>query len=1288
MRPSFKKFLVLSFVLFLVLGSLLSYLVYKELSDLENIKALVVQRLESKTKRKVEIGDAAISFSEGLSVNLKNVSIGSLGGGQPDFTAADVWVVINPIPLLNQQLEIQKVIVQGSVLKLSRDAEGNYNIYDLKELLLKSNTDPESWFRMPQIQVFDTLKISESQVHFQDQFNRPEGQPETFQLYNLGLSIERGLLSPHLDIKVSGEVPQSPEKGSFRFAGKVRNPWKMASWSLMSIDGEMNVENLDFAKYKSYLPNFKKFPILSTIPQDSRLTLTTEISGQVQKGIESKGKLRYAQVNPRPRGAVAQIPGRGTIQFDLFANNKRVHFKNISYRVGDFVFQANGQLAGFAGGNPRVDVTLQSNQFEPGISDRYPPLKIFPRKSHRMLQKAFVGGTVEINSLHFGGTLNQLKNITSNNNLSRLQGEITLRKVNWSKPLPPFKKATGSFKLNSGNAVVDLYESTYAGLPVKRLKGDIFNLTSPNPTLDWKVETPVEVGPFHQALPVILKNDMVGNLLDRYKNVAGDGYFILNVEGPLKRPKEIRYSGSLDIDKGSFEQDGLVKRVVNLKGSGTFDMPPAKKDKKGNYLQRPWYLKFGDMTGNFKESSFTKLRGDFSVVKGKPYLHYSGDFRLLPGDYSSALVSLFPMDKDLKSFIRQSSFTGGEVWMKYKAEGNPLDENSSKKQTDLSLKNVTVSLPKGYQTMTGLFGAINYKPGNLGMRNMKGLYGTSPVQWEGAVLKPVKGPVNYTIKAHSDSFAAQDIQNLGWVKSWDVKGFMNVDMNLKGMPGSHHFEKQVEFKNASYQIPGFLNKPLHESNQLFFRGHKKKGQPITVNEFEYVLGGNRFIGKAQMKSFDDPAYSLMLTSKDMRMETLNPYLKKPKKNMSGNLDLRLKAQGHGNQAGSIQYSALADLKRFRYQRAGMNRPVNLSGNLEFGKKHYKFKNLKVVSANSNVNVSGEFREGPQPYLNLDILGRTLDVQDFFPMQAKSEPQRMVAQSALLSRGTSKVELNLEQMNYKFWHLNNVSGSLTFKDKRLDIEKFNLYPVRDQGIRGQGSVSFANPKKLEFESYILTKRIGLNNLISPLGPAFKGALTGKGNYLEIVLRGGGANKEEIRKSLVGKVSFDFHSGTLDSFRLKQALGRLAGETKGPVMKKVGADADQVSPFERLQGDFTIRQGIAKTNNLLYATGSRRATMVGWFDLGRSQMDAVVGVAPMPGLDKILVKIPVVGPILTGGDEESLVKSYHTLRGNFSNPQISAIPLKSLERKLVGTFQGLLQTPQEILTLPSDLSKAGQ
>ena len=176
------------------------------------------------------------------------------------------------------------------------------------------------------------------------------------------------------------------------------------------------------------------------------------------------------------------------------------------------------------------------------------------------------------------------------------------------------------------------------------------------------------------------------------------------------------------------------------------------------------------------------------------------------------------------------------------------------------------------------------------------------------------------------------------------------------------------------------------------------------------------------------------------------------------------------------------------------------------------------------------------------------------------------------------------------------------------------------------------------------------------------------------------------SLVLKISLNIQSGRMDKKKLKHGVDKLFGPDTSSLSPK--EDKGDPFPFKQLSGDFVPKNGIFKTENLILETNERRTTIVGTFDLAKNQMDTVVGVAPLAELDRLLTKIPVVGKIITGGDEKSFLKTYYKVKGDFYNPDISAIPFTSLSKKLMGVFQGIVQAPIEIIgSLPKTKNPKG-
>ena len=291
---------------------------------------------------------------------------------------------------------------------------------------------------------------------------------------------------------------------------------------------------------------------------------------------------------------------------------------------------------------------------------------------------------------------------------------------------------------------------------------------------------------------------------------------------------------------------------------------------------------------------------------------------------------------------------------------------------------------------------------------------------------------------------------------------------------------------------------------------------------------------------------------------------------------------------------------------------------------------------------------------------------------------LLEKSRLIAKGTSEVSVNLGQLNYKWMTLSDVSGKISLKDREVVFDGFQVGSKNP--IKGSGKLSVKDPEATRFETHLEASEVEAGELLAMFGDHFKDGLTGKVKKLDLSVKSRGRNLSESIRTLSGKVSIRLGKGTINKRKLKAGTFSLFG-LQVPVEDKEKTEVDEgVSNYVDISGDFAHVGGIAETENFVYETDQRRTSIVGKFDLNLREMDAVVGVAPMPGLDKFLTKIPVIGKILTAGDEGSLIKTYYSVKGPFDDPEVTAIPFTSLGKKVTGIFQGILQTPGEILTLP--------
>ena len=158
------------------------------------------------------------------------------------------------------------------------------------------------------------------------------------------------------------------------------------------------------------------------------------------------------------------------------------------------------------------------------------------------------------------------------------------------------------------------------------------------------------------------------------------------------------------------------------------------------------------------------------------------------------------------------------------------------------------------------------------------------------------------------------------------------------------------------------------------------------------------------------------------------------------------------------------------------------------------------------------------------------------------------------------------------------------------------------------------------------------------------MSGNVKTVDALLKGSGKDWPEILRSLAGNFSLDIQSGSIDMEKLKRGVRRLFSAIPQPNL----LEKDASFSFKHISGDFVAKDGVFETQNFVIETENRRTSIVGTFDLVNNQMDTVVGIAPLAGLDRFLTQIPVVGKIITGGDEKSILKTYYTVKGDFNDP----------------------------------------
>ena len=1262
------------FTLILAVFSVFS-LAYYQLRNLGEFKTLAVEKLEELTRREVKIGEAEMDIVRGLSIRLKDVAVRSRSAEEPELMARSVWVVVKLLPLLDKRVEVKKIIVQGLSLRMVRDAEGRFSLGDVKKWI----TQPaeSNLFKILKASLMNQLMVEDGAIHFQDYFNRPPEDPIPLNLEHISFSVRKNFLDSPFQFTLKGEIANGGSPTAFQVSGAFDNFSESQGFTGISINGKIRVHELNVSSFQPYL---KK--VLAKTPPGSWLSLDSSFSGNLGGTLKSEGTLKYSSnLNKnRPTLRDAHVPYRGGLEYKVSLNQDSIYIEELKSESGPFKFTAKGSLTNFLSNDPSVSFDLVTDSFLVNKSIDYLPLKFFPEEYHALIQSRFKNGSIKIKSLKFEGSLNQLRELAQEKNRSLISSELKMKHVDWQSPLPALQNVTGTFKVNKGNATLHITKARYENQPITNVHGTINNFMT-RPRVDLKVENEVEMSQFHETLKRIFKGHPLLDSIAVYDNFEGTAIVRLDVKGPLDDFDRLAITGRIALNNVSLNEKGFGPRLENLNGNIIYSHTPEAAKRTDAY----WIpvIKFDNLSGNFSKSAFSDLNGEMGFSNGEPLEKMSATYNLA----SSDLRYVFSDDSEdaLVGLKEELDFVSGRLVLKYRSQGNPAKPETEKEWGKIELKNLSMKYPDRLMAMMDLNGNISYGDGKIRLESWNGRYGDSPFQLEGEIDRKNIKKLEYALRLNFPELVHTDLKDIPLFKDFKFAGPAHVSLNLNGNLDSFKFEHQADLTQVEYQILGFMKKRSNALNKFKAKGSVLKNGGIIIDSWSYELGGNQVSGSAGIPDLDNPKYTISVASDNFQVYPSRQFFQFLDAEMDGALDFKITGSGNLNNLQDSKFEGEMKFKELKIRPKNFLSPLMVDASLIFKEGRLDIRSGNIKSGQSGLKFSGVYKRGDAPSLDLNLTGERLNIDELLPEPQGEETSFIdrLNQSEFFAKGKGEIRFDLDKLDYKLFTLDQVIGSIVLKNREIEMK--DLVFDSNSSVNSGGRILIDAKGVGHFEGSVQARDMETKNLFSFFGNIFENSLSGDVKTVDARLKGSGKDWKEIFRSLSGNLSLDIQSGNINLEKLKRGVRRLFSSIPQPnPLKK-----DAASSFKQISGDFVAKDGIFKTQNFVIETENQRTSIVGTFDLVNNQMDTVVGIAPLAGLDRFLTQIPVVGKIITGGDEKSILKAYYTVKGDFNNPEITLTPFTSLGKRVMGIFQAILQAPQELLApITDNLPKATQ
>lgn len=643
-------------------------------------------------------------------------------------------------------------------------------------------------------------------------------------------------------------------------------------------------------------------------------------------------------------------------------------------------------------------------------------------------------------------------------------------------------------------------------------------------------------------------------------------------------------------------------------------------------------------------------------------------------------------------------------------------------------------------TFNNIKGTLELKGKDFFLHGMSGNFGNSPLTLEGRITDyPLDRPSGYPFKMVISPTKNEVDWLMGKKQSRHLayNGNSSLTLSGEGFTSLYNLSGEWNLTPAAYSYSNLIAKPAGTQSQLKFKGSINPRE-AAISSLNYSLGPLRLdlTGKYQ---FDPPGgieYSINTNRINIeQMVPLSPLLSVYQP--SGQVQLTLQGTSNDTAGNSSLRGALA-LKKASIRYAASAKPVSdLSGTINFSDASAESSQLTARIGTTLLAGKSAISSLKPLALSASFSSPRIDLADFGFKSTQSNPQISKVKGDITYRENSLAiknitgNINSSQLSIsgKISDIKGMKADLAIKSAYLDmadlillegIEKIGDKPVKpaqNPSITATVSADKGSFKGAEFKK--LSTTVSLTDRVLSVQPlaaeVFGGLLSAKVTVdsktaptdYQVEFKLGKASADEIisyvaanKREMTGAMSLEGKlaaSGDTDDLIRKSAAGSVSIHAEDgmlrqfPVLSKVFSVLnvsqlfrfrlpDMVSegmPYNDLKATFAIKNGIVSTEDLFLKSNAMNMSMVGKYDFIRDKMNLTLGIQPLQTVDKVVSKIPVVGWILTGKNK-AMFSTYFEIKGKSADPEVSAIPITSLGKGVIGIFQRAFQLPVKLFT----------
>lgn len=642
-------------------------------------------------------------------------------------------------------------------------------------------------------------------------------------------------------------------------------------------------------------------------------------------------------------------------------------------------------------------------------------------------------------------------------------------------------------------------------------------------------------------------------------------------------------------------------------------------------------------------------------------------------------------------------------------------------------------------TFNNLKGTIELKGKNFNLVGMTGKFGTSPFSLNGSITEYNTGkegeyPLGMNITPQAPEMAW--LAKIAGIPALKYSNGSSLRLTGNGHYSAYRLTGDWDLAKAAYSLPGYVNKPPSMPQSLKFSAVIGK-ESTRVTSVNYTLQSLAISGSGLIGYGEKPYLGFDLQTNRFVMGEKLPILSmwdmyKP----AGTVQAHIKGGGDPADPSAMDYYGTVNLSKISFQpddrlkqisgisglitfhknsletssiaaRYGNSvitlktaikslknpegdvtiyspqlllRDLNLANghadaavrrfnaNLTLRKHAIVLHSISGLIDSSNFNLSGEYLTGRPARATLAVTSTKLDLDELRPLLA---PAHRTEKSD--GRGTDmKLTLNAES---------GIFGKVPFsKLHAVAQQENNTIYLNDltAGVLGgkltaKGRIAPGGAEGDRYDLTLALARADAEKLFSALdiSRTVTGSLTVQGD-----LTARGNTLHDVKKSALGNIRLSMTNGTLRKFSTLSKVFSILNVSQLLKFKLPDMSSNGM-PYSSIKGSIAVEDGILSTQDLFITSNAINMSIVGKADIVKEELNLTLGAQPLQTVDKIVNRIPIVGWLLTGKDKD-LVTAYFEARGKWSDPHVSAIPVKSMGKGILNIFIRAFELPVKLFT----------